>query len=247
VVGEVITYARVSEGIVKTLRVMGEACPVDGAGAEVMWIGSTDAEASLNWLESVARNGRRDARDSALYITALHESPQATQILHEIAMDTDSELSEEAIFWLGEARGDEGVKALEALLDELPKGDTRRHINFALAQNGTTEALARLVEISRNDPDPEQRGNALFWMAEEHPEQAAELLKVVLADENNEEVLNQAIFAVSQLPGSQGTQMLLELAQSPDQPREIRRLALFWLANSDDDEALAALEALLTH
>jgi hypothetical protein len=35
-------------------------------------------------------------------------------------------------------------------------------------------------------------------------------------------------------------------AQDPDQPREIRRQAMFWLAHSDDDEGLAALEELLT-
>jgi len=41
--------------------------------------------------------------------------------------------------------------------------------------------------------------------------------------------------------------MLLEIAQDKDAPREARRQALFWLAQSDDDEAIEALADLLTH
>lgn len=242
----VIAYARVSGGNVKALWIVGEDCPVDGGGAKVTWIGDSDDTASLEWLDNVARTSRHDAGDAALYATALHASPAATKNLHALVKDEDSGLSEEAVFWLGEARGISGYRALDALLDELPHGDTRQHINFALAQNDSPEALALLVEISRNDADPEQRGNALFWLAEEHPEQAENLLLDTLAVEKDEEVLEQAIFAVSQLPQGKATRILLDLAQDPEQPREIRRQAMFWLAHSDDDEALAALEDLLT-
>ena len=246
VTGSVITYARLSNDNVNSVRVMGEDCPVDGGGAEVTWIGDTDDSASLDWLNQVARSSQHDAGDSALYATALHASPEATKHLHDLAMDENSGFSEEAVFWLGEVRGISGYKALNELLDELPRGDTRQHINFALAQNDSPGAFDLLVDISRNDADPEQRGNALFWLAEEYPDQAADLLLGSLASEKDNEVLEQAVFAVSQLPGSQGTRILLGLAQDPEQPREIRRQAMFWLANSDDDEALAALEELLT-
>ena len=242
----VITFARVSDGNVKSVRIVGEDCPVDGGGAEVTWLGTTEDTASLDWLGRVARSSQHDAGDSALYATALHANPEATKHLHNLARDENSGLSEEAVFWLGEARGASGYRALNELLDELPRGDTRLHINFALAQNDSPGALDRLVEISRNDADPEQRGNALFWLAEEYPDQAADLLLGTLASEKDSEVLEQAVFAVSQLPGSQGTRILLDLAQDSQQPREIRRQAMFWLANSDDDEALAALEELLT-
>jgi hypothetical protein len=243
---DVIAYARVSDGNVRAVRIVGKDCPVNGGGAEVAWIGTTDDTASLDWLNRIARSSQHGASDSALYATALHASPEATKHLQDLATDEDSELSEEAVFWLGEARGISGYRALDALLDELPRGDARRHINFALAQNDSPEAYARLVDISRNDADPEQRGNALFWLAEEYPERAEDLLLDALASEKDEDVLEQAVFAASQLPGSQGTRILLGLAQDPDQPREIRRQAMFWLANSDDDEALAALEELLT-
>jgi HEAT repeat protein len=64
--------------------------------------------------------------------------------------------------------------------------------------------------------------------------------------EQDEDVLGQAVFAVSQLPDEAATQLLLELAMDPSRSREIRRQALFWLANSDDDEAIVALVKLLS-
>lgn len=77
-------------------------------------------------------------------------------------------------------------------------------------------------------------------------EQAQNLLLDTVAAEKDEKVLEQAIFAISQLPRSEATRILLDLVQDPEQPREIRRQAMFWLAHSDDEEGLAALEELLT-
>jgi len=147
----VIAYARVTEGEVRSLRVVGEQCPVDGDGARVTWIGSVDSAASLNWLEAVARSNDHDSLDySALYIMSLHASKDASERLYSLTKEPNGELAEEAVF------------------------------------------------------------------------------------------------AISQLPGDPGTQMLLDLAMDEQRPREIRRQALFWLANSDDDEAVAALADLLT-
>lgn len=243
---QLITFARISKGEVQDMRVVGAQCPVDGGGALVTWIGATDTEASLNWLQDVNRNSKSGARETALYAIALHQSPVATERLLELATEPGNGMSREAIFWLGDARGDEGFMALNTLLDELPRGDKRREINFALAQNGTPDAIERLIEISRTDADPEQRSNALFWLAEEYPEQASDLLLTALATEQDEDVLEQIVFAISQLPESMSTPLLLDLAQDAMQSRPVRRQALFWLANSDDEEALAALEDLLT-
>ena len=50
---------------------------------------------------------------------------------------------------------------------------------------------------------------------------------------------------ISQLPDEVADQMLLDLAKSNQTPRAVRRQALFWLAQSDNDDSIAALTALL--
>jgi len=243
-VDEVIVYAGIRDGHVHKLRVMGEQCPVDGNGARVTWIGNVDDRAGMDWLEDVAR---ADDSDGALYALALHRNDGASKRLYSLARDTDEDRSSEAVFWLGAARGKQGFKQLERLLDELPRGDRRREINFALSQNESREAAELLLEISKSDADPEQRGEALFWLAQEYPQEASGWLQEVIATERNEDILEKAVFAVSQLPGEDSSRMLLEIAQDKDAPREARRQALFWLAQSDDDEAIEALAGLLTH
>ena len=239
----VIVFSHVHDGKVQDLRVVGESCPVDANGARVIWIGSVDDTAGLDWLETVARSGQDAA---ALFALALHKSPQAGQRLYALAKDTEGELSEEAIFWLGESRGDQGFKSLKQLLAELPRGDERRAINFALAQNNTGSAADLLFEISQSDSDSEQRGEAMFWLAEGYPQQAQDWLLELIKTEKDEDVLEQAVFAISQLPDGAGDQVLLELAKDSHTPRVVRRQAIFWLAQSDNDSSVAALTELLT-
>jgi len=243
----VIAYAAISEGKVRSLRVLGEHCPVDGGGATLTWIGKVDEGAGLDWLDSVARtSGTESVAGTALYAMAMHRSDDATGRLMKMALDTDGEQQNEAIFWLGDSRGTDGLTALTTLLAGLPQGDARREINFALSLNGTQDAIDLLSEISRSDKDPEQRGGALFWLADAFPAEAPELLLQALDGEQDEAVLEQAVFAISQLPDERSTRMLLELARDERKPREVRRQALFWLANSEDDRAVTALVELLT-
>lgn len=242
-----IVFSQLDNGEVISMLVVGETCPVEGNGKSVNWLGAVDEDHGLDWLESVARSDQGNIRGgSALHALALHRSEKANRKLIELAMETDGELAEESIFWLGHSRKEEGFDALSQLLNDLPQGERRREINFALSQNGTDNAARLLIDISRSDPDTEQRSGALFWLAQEFPETATSVLLELLQKEQNEDVLEQAVFAVSQLPAKTSTAMLLKLAKSSDYSRQVRRQALFWLAQSDD-EAVEALAALLSH
>ncbi|MEE4216142.1 MAG: HEAT repeat domain-containing protein [Xanthomonadales bacterium] len=243
----VIVYAKVESGEVSRLKVTGEHCPMDGGGQSLTWIGETDSQDTLEFLESLARQGsRKNVSHPALWAMALHADDGASTRLNTLARERDGDLAEQAIFWLGEARGQAGCEMLKDLLDELPVGEKRRHINFALSQNRSDEAVGLLSDIARNDRDPEQRGMALFWLAQENPGVAEKLIVEVIETQRNEEVLEKAVFAMSQLPPETSGPMLLALAQDKNAPREARRQALFWLANSDDEESVSALTEILT-
>lgn len=239
----IIVYNEIRDGQVQSLRMVGEHCPVDGNGAQVTWIGSVDDRQGLNWLETVSQS---DEGGSALYALSLHRSKEAAKRLYSLAKKTDGNAPTEAIFWLGEARGEAGFNLLKKLLAELPQGDRRREINFALSQSKSPEAAELLFEISKSDPDPEQRGEAMFWLAEEYPQRAQPWLLEVIKTERDEDVLEQAVFAISQLPDGAGDQVLLDLARNEQLSRDVRRQAIFWLANSDNDSSVAALTQLLT-
>lgn len=244
----VIAFVSVADGEAQQLRVVGEQCPMDGSGQPVTWIGKTDDRDSLDWLDGVARESAGDdLRHSALWALALHADEGAEDRLQALARETVGDLAEESIFWLGEARGESGYEALKGLLDTLPAGATRRHINFALSQNSSDRAVRLLTETARNDHDPEQRADALFWLAQEHPAAAEDIILEVIENEDNAEILERAVFALSQLPPETSGPALLALVKNNDAPREARRQAMFWLAHEGDEESVAELTELLLH
>lgn len=239
--------AQVSDHQVSRMLVVGRECPVSAGEAEIHWLGAVDDKAALHWLLETAETApKNQVRQSALHAIAMHRSEEATRQLARRAADANSDLQREAIFWLGESRGEPGLQSLKQLLSDLEPGAARRELNFAIAQSGTDEAGDILVDISRSDPDPEQRSGAMFWLAEEFPERAAGVLIHVLETEQNRQVKNQAVFAISQLPGETARELLLGLARDPQTDPATRKQALFWLAQSSDAETIDALTQLLT-
>lgn len=238
----VIVYNHIKNGAVDSTLVAGASCPVDAGGDTVTWIGDVDESAGLDWLVKSSSD-----EESALYALALHRSDAASQRLSAIAKANDNDLSEQSIFWLGEARGQQGFDELQRLLQQLPVGNTRRQINFALAQNDSAEAVSLLMDITQSDADPEQRSDALFWLAQAYPQQAKPVLLKFVQEEHNEHALEQAVFAISQLGDNSGDEILLKLARDDTASREVRRQAIFWLAQSDNDATVSALAQMLSN
>ena len=58
------------------------------------------------------------------------------------------------------------------------------------------------------------------------------------------EIQEQAVFALSQLPGDEGLDALIRLAKTHRDAR-IRKRAVFWLGESEDPRALEALIAIV--
>ena len=145
----VIVFSEVRGGKIHSLRVVGEQCPVEGNGVEVTWIGSVEENAGLDWLEAVARSGGRDSfGDGALWALALHRSPAASQRLYAMALDTDDDLFEEAMFWLGEARGEKGSQILfDIARNKQAPRKARRQAIFWLANSDNDSTVAALTEL----------------------------------------------------------------------------------------------------
>ncbi len=242
-----VIFSRFEQGQVTDMRVVGEQCPVYGSSIRVDWLGHHDDSDALNWLSARTDAGEPEhVQSTALMAVAQHESTEATGILNDMARDRDSDLRQEAVFWLGESRGEQGLDHLETLLGDLPDSDLRREINFAISQSGSPRAADLLVAISENDRDPEQRSNALFWLAQSYPERAEQVLRSAVMHVDDEDSAEPIVFAISQLPEDVGGPMLLQIATDPTAPRAVRRQALFWLSQSDDPETLNELTRLLS-
>ncbi len=130
-----------------------------------------------------------------------------------------------------------GTAAVEAAEDAL--------FPATLAAGAT--AWPRLLAIARDRGlDEEVRESAVFWVGQAAGDAAVAELEAFVGEEPNDlEVREQAVFALSELPAAQAIPALMRVARTNPHP-ELRRAALFWLAESDDPRALELFEEILT-
>ena len=175
-------YVAVERGRIERLLAVSASCPVDDRGESVRRLADVAPAASVELLAGLARRWRDDLSDLALAALGHHAEAAATAALAGFARDrtADSELREQAIFWLGVLRGAEGLAELQRLLTERPAGDLAEHTVFAIAQNpGGTEVLLALVR--RPEVAIEVRRQALFWLGQSDDPRALEEISRLLA------------------------------------------------------------------
>lgn len=104
----------------------------------------------------------------------------------------------------------------------------------------------RLLGIARDRGQaPDVRQAALFWTAHEAGERAASgIEEIAVASEEDTEVQEAAVFALTQLPEERGTDALLRLARENRNP-DIVQSVYFWLGQRDDPRVLALFEEVL--
>ena len=238
-------YAHVAHGRVDDVRAFEATCPVRGAGSvrRIDGVAATDSIGFLSgWMDGPA--GVHD--ELALAAIAYHADAGATRVLASRAEPAHSRKErEDALFWLGQARGADGAAIVErvATTDGDPK--LREHAVFALSQSHADDPYARIHAIAQSDPSEQVRSQALFWMAQMKDERAAGDITAALSHDASSEVREQAVFALSQLDEPKNDEALIALMRG-GYPREVKKQALFWLGQSGSPRAMAFFDEALT-
>jgi hypothetical protein len=107
------------------------------------------------------------------------------------------------------------------------------------------EIWPRLIGLARDRSRGEDlRSTALFWAAQEAGQRAAaDIEDIATASDDETEVQEAAVFALTQMPDG-GTDALLRLARENRNPRIIQSV-FFWLGQSDDPRAVELFEDVL--
>ena len=107
-------------------------------------------------------------------------------------------------------------------------------------------AAADLIRLGNTDKAGEVRAQAWFWLAQTGAPERRTRSSRRSGRMRDEDVREQAIFALSQLPDERATRALIATAEDRSLSREQRKRAVFWLAQSESDSAQAYLEQVLT-
>lgn len=141
-------------------------------------------------------------------------------------------------------------EAADLLLALAPgaRGDDGGNLVMAATLADSAVVWPTLLKIARDTRIAEEtRRQAVFWLGQAAGEAAARGLDSLVGDGRSDgdlEVRKHAVFALSQRPADEGVPVLIRIARTNRHP-ELRRMALFWLGQSEDPRALSLFEELL--
>jgi TolA-binding protein len=124
----------------------------------------------------------------------------------------------------------------------------RRKALFLVSQKRTPETANILMNAARNDPDPEVREKAVFWLSQVPG--STPLLEEILRGNADQDIKEQALFALSQQNEPRAQQALREFALRENESEDLREKAIFWLGqrrSADNTEFLRNLYSRLTN
>src|SRR5690606_35249636 len=110
--------------------------------------------------------------------------------------------------------------------------ELRERAVFLVAQKLTDESVDILLDLAhRNpDPDPDVRGQAVFWLHQVRSPEALTALESILMESDDAELQEQAIYGISQREGDpRAVEVLRRYARRDDVPAELRGNAIFWI------------------
>ena len=93
--------------------------------------------------------------------------------------------------------------------------------------------------MARNDPDPEVRSQAVFWLSQVNSPTAVAALDSILRSSKDPELQEKALFALSQQDSPKATQALRGYAMQESAPEDLREKAVFWLGQKGDTSSIA--------
>ena len=243
---------RAENGKIGKMRVFSLGCTTDAGGLNVLWLEGVAASESVKVLERFVASADASVEEhesigkSALMALALHGDASADRAMESfVSLSRPEWLRRETAFWLGEARGAEGLQALEKMAKNDPSAQVRDQVVFALSVSHEPGALTEMIRLAHEDPDGHVRGQALFWLAQKAGKKAESTITGAIQNDPDTEVKKKAVFALSQMPQDEGVPKLIEVATTNRNP-EVRKQAMFWLGQSNDPRALEFFEKVLT-
>jgi HEAT repeat protein len=221
--------------------VFSDDCRLDAGGRPVRWIENVRPGDSIALLESLSTSeGDLKGRisEGAIAAIALHGDPAADASLGRlVALNQPEGVRKKVTFWLGNARGRQGVDVLKRILREDPSIEVRKGAIFGLSQSSVPDTYDMLINVARTDSEPRLRGEALFWLAQKAGQKVSAAIVERIDQDPDTDVKKKAVFALSQLPKDEGVPLLIKVARSNTNP-EVRKQAMFWLGQSHDARAI---------
>jgi len=190
-----------------------------------------DEEAAIPILEEFLTSEKSSRlKERALFVLAQSESEKAHAILARVAKgERDPELQRQAIRYLGVHGSDRGLALLADLYRDLSSPEARATVLESFMIAGDEK---RLLDLAKNEPDPELRGRAIQLLGT--MDASAELWE--LYQRETSEDVKEKMLQAFMIAGDE--EHLLAVARDRRQSEELRCSAIQLLGAEGAEEAL---------
>ena len=168
--------------------------------------------------------------------------------LYKVAREHHSEdMRSEAVFWIGDnVTTKESIRELADFAFYDKSEMVRQKAIFALSQVDMEEAIDEMINISKNHKDAQTRGYALFLLSQnEVTAKKIAAIKDAVYNDPDQMVQEKAVFALHELEYNRGLDELINIAKN-HKSSQIRKKAIFFIGEFNDERAIEALEEILT-
>ena len=206
------------------------------AGAAVGALGMIPDGAGVPALMTLARSGSESVRKAAVFWLGQRDEEKAHALVRTVAGDdkeTDA-VRRAAIFALSQGEGASAADFafLRSLFDRVSSDRLKEQVLFSVSQHESWDGARWLLDQARDESQPmEVRRKAVFWAGQGHASVAD--ISSLYKSAKDARLREHVIFVLSQRDEEAATTQLLSIARE-DPDREMRKKALFWLAQKND-------------
>jgi HEAT repeat protein len=245
-IDHVTVLLRLANSTIEKIRVENSTRTLDAGNLRFVWLTDVSEVESLRTMTEAARmQGKDGVASSAVFVIAIHRSPEATKALISLAAPASPlGLRDKAAFWLANQRGKEGLDADLSFAREDTDPEFRKKLTFDLTLTKEPGGLEEIIRMAHSDASPDVRKQAQFWMAVKGGKKVAGDLRGLAENDPDTQLRKSAVFALSRLPNEEAATQLIQVASTSKDPA-VRKQAVFWLGQSQDPRALDYLTTLL--
>jgi HEAT repeat protein len=146
--------------------------------------------------------------------------------------DDDYEVRLEALNALMQVDAERALPILRQVLQRRDECsvEMRRRAVFLIQQKRVADSDRILLDVARNDPDPDVRGQAVHWLASVNTEGAITALEEIVRSDTDMQLRQRAVFALSNHRSERAPVILRAVVEDERAPVELRQQAIFFMA-----------------
>ena len=214
----------------------------------VFWLSQVHSDKALTALDSILHQSTdEEVQEKAIFALANTNTEKGNATLRAYAQsNAPEELRAKAVFWLGQSsrRSPENTAFLQSLFDKTNSDEIQNAIIQAMSETPGDEGAKWMLGIVQNPKQSvETRKKALFWAGQRHQLDINTLL-ALYPKLDDQELKEHFIFVLSERREAAASDKLIEIAKT-DKDIEMRKKALFWLAQKNDPRAKQLLMEII--